>query len=136
MYELSEIIKFKEAIAAASDAGNPAEESPVYYPIVAYDRVIGIVNCGIITAGQSIEVQLRQATDAAGTASKDLGTSATFTAAGAVVTGVAVCDARAEEMDTAGGFLFVGIELTATEADKVAGAIIGFGMAKHEPAVQ
>ena len=136
MYELTEILKIKLGIAAVSDAGNPAEDGPVFYDSIAYDRFIGIVNCGIITAGQSIVVQLLQASDTTGTGVKVLGSSATFLAAGAVVTGVAQCDARAEELDTANGFRYVGIRLTATESDKVAGAVIGFGMAKHEPAVQ
>ncbi len=136
MHEISEILKIKEGIAAASDAGNPAEESPVYYDGIAYERYVGIVNCGIITAGQSIVVQLMQALDAAGTISKVLGSQATFLAAGAVVTGVAQCDARAEELDTVNLFSFIGIKLTATESDKVAGAVIGMGMPKHRPAAQ
>ena len=136
MFELSEIVKFKEGIAAASDAGNPVEDSPVFYDGSTYNRFIGVAECGIITAGQSLIVQLLQATTAAGGGAKALGSTATFLAAGAVVTGVAICDARAEELDSANGFKFIGIRLTASESDKVAGAVIGFGMPHHYPAAQ
>ncbi len=136
MHEISEILKIKEGIAAVSDAGNPVEEGAVYYDAIAYERFIGIANCGIITAGQTLIVQLMQATSVAGAGAKTLGSSATFTAVGAVVTGVAQCDARAEELDTNNSFRYVGIRLTASESDKVAGAVIGFGMPKHRPAAQ
>jgi len=135
MYELGEILKLHPGALPAADSGIIGfdNDSVVFVDARKYERFLGIGICGTITNTKIMTVTLLQATSAAGAGAKALGTAGTFTATATVTDGVAVADARAEELDTAGGFYFVGVRLEIDEANKALASCVAFGMAKQSP---
>jgi len=133
MHKLSEILAIDLGVEPADSQD---ESSAVFLSMADYDRVMAIAEIETMTDTKILTVQLRQATDAAGSGAKDLGTAGTFTAATAVaLMGHAVAEANSNEMDTANSFTFVGVRVTTDEGGNLMmGASIIRGMAKARPA--
>ncbi|HXH05860.1 MAG TPA: hypothetical protein VNI83_04645 [Vicinamibacterales bacterium] len=91
-----------------------------------------IVLAGTLGAGATVDAKLRQATDASGTGAKDI--------TGKAISQVtasnrqALINLRPEELDVAGGFRYVQLQITVgVAASQVAGLVQGFG-ARYGPA--
>lgn len=87
-------------------------------------RIAAHVITGAGPAGDStVTVQLRQATDAAGSGAKDLG-SAVAVAVAESEFGDQVVETLVEQMDTNNGFTHVAVQVSATDAIDVAATLL------------
>ena len=95
-----------------------------FVPVAGARRVAAHVVTGAGPAGDStVTVQLRQATDAAGTGKKDLGTAVTVDVAETEF-GDQVVETLVEQMDTNNGFTHVAVQVSATDAIDVAATLL------------
>lgn len=81
-------------------------------------KIAGYASSADLTVGQTLTVQLLQATSAAGASAKVLGSAVTQTAAGTEAGQVKV-EVSVDAMDSAGGFTFVGLRVGSSANGKV-----------------
>lgn len=76
-----------------------------------------------LTVNKVLTLTLMQATDAAGTGAKAIGTAATFTATGTAKASVAA-ECSADDLDNENGFTFVGVKVGTDLGSAVAGSVV------------
>lgn len=120
------VAKFKETnkvttlIAPVADIDTADQTGAVYVKMDGYRRVAAIAHSAAPGATKKLTVQLKQATDAGGTGSKVLGTAVSATATGTEAL-VAIAEAGVDELDLAGGFLFVSATIGTDKGSAVVG---------------
>lgn len=98
-----------------------------YVSMADFEAIMAVVMAGALGTNATVDAKLVQATDAAGTGSKDIsGKSITqITQAGTDQSDTqAVINCRAEELDTDNGFTHVAVTVTVGTATSDAGAIV------------
>ena len=100
-----------------------------------HERLLAIIQTGVLGASATVDAKLQQATDASGTGVKDIiGKAITQIVKASGDNKQAEINLRAEELDTNGGFGFVRLSVTVgTAASLIAAQIFG-GDAKNLPA--
>ena len=126
---LQEALSPREGFYAA-DISTPVD-STVFHSVAGFKEVMAVGEAAADT--HTLTLTLLQATDAAGTGAKVLGTAVTKTTT-SDVTAQCLASALVEEMDIANDFTFVGVRLGSGEA--VSGwALIALGGADYRPVV-
>jgi len=92
-----------------------------YYSMKNFRKAIGVLVTDTVADTKKATVQLLQAKDAAGDGSKVLGTAVEAVSSGGQVL-VVTQEANAEDMDSAGGYTFVGIKVSSNDTSAVIGA--------------
>lgn len=135
MKTIGEEIKSDVAIDAV-DIDTADVESGTFYSMADFDRVRAVARATAdMTAGKIISVQLKQATAADGTGSKNLGSAVTVAAASGALQPQAEVEATADEMDNENSFTFVGVEIGVDEGSAIDGcAVLLRAGARYEPA--
>lgn len=107
-----------------------------YISMSKFESAMAIIMAGTLGASGTLDAKLVQATDSAGTSSKDItGKSITqLTQAGSDDDKQAIINVRAEELDVANGFDYVAITLTTATATSDSAAILLGLNPKHGPA--
>lgn len=92
-----------------------------------YGSFVAMLRTGVISAGGSVNMQIRQAQDSSGTGAKNI-TGKTLTApltnAGYPTSGQAEINVRGDELDVSNGFSYLQIQVTATSAAALASAAL------------
>ena len=102
-----------------------------------YDTVQAIICVGSTASGGTVDAKLRQATTSGGAGVKDI-TGKAITqltdANGNATQRQAIINCRSDELDVAGGFCFMKLDITpATAASLITGLVIGHD-ARYQPA--
>lgn len=85
-----------------------------------HEQVLAVINCGVF--GTTIDFKLQQATDASGTAKKDITGKAITQIVGNDE--IATIECSGYEMDTANGFTFLAMDITTVGATAEAAAML------------
>ncbi|MDA8258302.1 MAG: hypothetical protein M0Z99_22185 [Betaproteobacteria bacterium] len=132
--KLSETLAVLATINPSSQAAGTAYSG--WISMAEFDRILALVQVGVFGASATVDANIQQAQDAAGTGAKAIGTGkaiAQMLAAGGNNV-QALIDVRSTELDVANGFGFVQLEiLVGTAATETAGVILG-GDARFAPA--
>ena len=133
MKKIIEEMKLDVAIDAA-DVDTSDQTSAVFLDMANYDRVAVVAKSVALTAGKKLTVQLKQATDAAGSAAKALGAAVVGTAVSGALAPQVLAEVGADAMDAANGFTFVGVTIGTDEGSSKAGcAVLVRGGARQMP---
>lgn len=99
------------------------------------DRAVAVATVGAMTASGTLDMKLRQAKDASGTAAKDIPGKAIVqvTQAGGGSNKVYAIEVRGIELDTENGFSHVSVQLTPAVAASIVGVLVLGAAARHEP---
>jgi hypothetical protein len=94
-----------------------------------FDQVLAVVSAGVLGVAATLDGKLEQATDAAGTGTKDITGKAITQLVKASNDGdQALINCRAAELDTDGGFRFLRLTMTVgAAASDGSGHVFGFG---------
>jgi hypothetical protein len=99
-----------------------------------FEQYMGVVLVGAIASTGTCDIALSQATDGSGTGAKDIVAATQLTQAGTDSNKQVVLQCRADQLDLAGGFRYIAVEVvTATAATIGGAALIGFNP-KYGPA--
>ncbi len=120
--------------AAILGAINPVSQgagtvTTAWIDISKFDKLMGIVQAGVLGASATLDAKIQQATSGAGAGAKDIpGKAITqLTQAGTDSNKQAIINVQSDELDVNGGFKFVQLQATvATAASLVAGLLLGF----------
>lgn len=106
-----------------------------YIDMSKFENCLAVLSIGAMTATGVLNAKLRQATSSAGAGVKDITSKAMTqrTAAGGDGSQQVEINCRATDLDTAGGFNFVALSVTATTAASLISAVIHGFDACHEP---
>lgn len=133
---IGEANEFFPGISSADISPGPVDGA-VFYDAQEARRIAAAFQTSAVAAAETTTITLLQATDAAGTAKKVLGTAKVVAspAGGGVMRGVV--DVEVSRMDHENGFTFVGVRLANSEgaAAIVADALIILSELRHAPAV-
>jgi len=92
-------------------------------------QILAFVQAGVV--GTSCDMKLQQATDNSGTGAKDISGKAITQL---TATGVASIECSADEMDSAGGFTFLSMDLTTVGATTAASCLLfGGPQGRYQP---
>lgn len=98
-----------------------------WFAMANYDRVAGFASLPGAEVAESVTVQLRKATDAAGTNAANLGAAVTTTATVANTDLIAVQEAMADDLGkTGGGLQFTHVSITVTKSSDTEVASAGY----------
>ena len=132
--KLSEALAVLAAIDPSSQAAGTAASG--WVSMAEFDRILALVQVGTFGALATVDANLSQAQDSSGTGAKPIGAGkaiSQLTAAGGNNV-QALIDVRAGELDVAGGFGFVALEIkVGTAPTETAGILLG-GDARFAPA--
>lgn len=133
-----ETVAFTEAVDVLGTI-NPASyntaQTSAWVTLDKTDRLVAVAAVGAIAASGTLDMKLRQAKDASGTAAKDItGKAITqVTQAGGGSNKVYAIEVRGIELDTENGFSHVAVVLTPAVAATIAGVLLLGTAARHEP---
>lgn len=131
--KMSEALALAGVIDPASIAVGTA--SSAWVPMADFERLLAVIQTGVLGAAATLDGKLQQATDAAGTGAKDITGKAITQIVKATGDNVqAMINVRAEELDVNNGFTHVALVLTVGTANSIAGATLFGGIAKENPA--
>ena len=100
-------------------------------------KVYCVINIGAITGSGSVNAKVEQATDSTGTGVKDVTGAAIAPIVGAANSNKqATIGVRPGQLDTAGNFAFVRLNVTTAVAASILGAVLHGTDVKYEPQVQ
>jgi hypothetical protein len=122
-------------VAAVVSALDPASLSAnTYYSdwVLAddFEQYMGVVLVGAIATNGTCDIAISQATDGSGTGAKDVVAATQLTQAGTDSNKQVVLQCRADQLDLAGGFRYIAVEVVTAVAATIAGAaLIGFNPA-------
>lgn len=125
-----------ELLGADADEYTPdTYDVLTYRPLGNHQRAVLIMHVGDMGAGATVDLQLLQATDAAGADAKAItGKSITqLTQAGGDAGSTVAIEVRAEELDVNNGFAFIGAELTVANANCDIGIVALAGCSNYAP---
>ncbi len=122
---------FQSADISAGDI-----DSTVFHSMAGFREAVAVASCDAVADTETMTLTLLQASDAAGTGKKVLGTAVVATASGAV-TLAAIASALLEDMDHANGFTFVGARVTSDAAGVIPGRVnLALTGARYKPVAQ
>lgn len=128
----------KVAIGGVIDPDATAASTVVsdYMSMADFESAMAIVMAGTLGTSATVDAKLVQATDSAGTGSKDItGKAITqLTEAGTDSDKQAIINCRAEELDVANSFTHVALSITVAAATSDVGGILLGLNARNEPA--
>ncbi len=129
----TEIHELAGAVVDTFAAG--IHEVMTYRSMANHQRAVLIMHVGDMGAGATVDLQLLQATDAAGADAKAItGKSITqLTQAGGDAGSTVAIEVRAEELDVNNGFAFIGAELTVANANCDIGIVALAGCSNYAP---
>lgn len=119
-------------VAALVSALDPASlTAGTYYSdwIMAddFEQYMAVVLVGAISSNGTCDIAISQATDGSGTGAKDVVAASQLTAAGTDSNKQVVLQCRQDQLDLAGGFRYISVEVVTATAASIAGAcILGF----------
>lgn len=131
--KLSELTKIFHLVAP-QDVGTADIDSTVFVPAKDYRKFRAVAAGAQLTVGQTLTIALLQAQSASGTGKKLLGATVTHTAAGTETHPKAEVEANQEDLDSAGGFAYVGIRVGSGTNSIVGCGILECGQPVHLPA--
>lgn len=132
MSQIREQLLAKHGVDAA-DVATADEDSVVFHDMQGYDRVAAAFQSLSLVNTKTLTGTLLQATDAAGTGKKALGSAKVITS-GATGPVQGIVEASAIDLDHANGFRYVGIRLRSNDTTPATGsAMLLFGNADKEP---
>ena len=116
-------------VAAVVSALDPASlTANTYYSdwILAddFEQFMAIVLVGAITTNGTCDIAISQATDGSGTGAKDVVAATQLTQAGSDSNKQVVLQCRADQLDLAGGFRYLAVEIVTATAASIAGAVL------------
>ena len=116
-------------------AKTPAAYTTAYVSLANHQRVIYILLTGTMVATSTVDLQIWQATDAAGTGAKIIAGKAItqLTAVGGDGDDAVCIEVRTEELDVDGGFAFVAGILTVGVANCAATLLPLYGCSNYAP---
>lgn len=123
--------KFSDSNLLLTGASSADIVTPLNTAFVAPNnaRLFGaLVHVGAVAATKTVTIQFRQATDASGTAAKNLGTAYVVTApGGGWTTKDLQLDASFNDLDDANGFDFIGVQISSnnTSATPASVSLVG-----------
>jgi hypothetical protein len=128
-------------VAAIVGVINPVSQgagavSTAWVDMSKFDRLLGLVQSGVLGAGATLDAKFEQATTSGGAGVKDVtGKAITqLTQAGADGNKQALINLYGEELDVTGGYRFARLTATvATAASLISGLVLGFN-ARYAPA--
>ena len=94
-----------------------------YVSVAGHRRIQAIAVTGNITAGQTVTIELMQATSAGGAGAKALGAPVVVTASSTAPQKASI-DARVDELDTNNGYGFVAVRLSSNNGTAVQGGAV------------
>lgn len=133
-----ETVAFTEAVdvlATINPASYNSAQTSAWVTLDKTDRLVAVAAVGAIAASGTLDMKLRQAKDASGTAAKDITGKAIVqvTQAGGGSNKVYAIEVRGIELDTENGFSHVAVVLTPAVAATIAGVLLLGTAARHEP---
>lgn len=132
MKKLTECVKFVNAINSADI--DTADVTSNYVDMQGFKQVTAAAQCETLTAGNTLTVQLLQATDSSGTGAKVLGTATVYTAPAGNGRGVAQQHAYSAELDNENDFRYVAVQVGTNEGSAIVGsASLLLSEASYEP---
>lgn len=129
--KLTEALAF-DALIAPQDVGT-ADITGSWKDVSDAKRFVVLAKAGAVTAAKTLTVQLRQATDAAGTGAKDLGTPVTSVGVGGAAPPDVEIEHYAADLDAKNGFTFVTAVLGIDENAKLGAAYLVRGDRRYVP---
>lgn len=120
--------KASEQIALVSALDPASLSANTYYSdwILAddFERFMAIVLVGAITTNGTCDIAISQATDGSGTGAKDVVAATQLTQAGTDSNKQVVLQCNTSQLDLAGGFRYVAVEVVTATAASIAGAAL------------
>ena len=110
---------------------NSGKTSEVYLSMADCQKIAGIVLVHL-SPGKKVVLQLKQATDSAGTGSKNLGSAVTVTNTGHSRDVIARVETRADSLDADNDFVYVGLNADTDESATGAGIFLRYGNTFHD----
>jgi len=106
-----------------------------YVSMANHQRAVIILHVGDMAQGATVDLQVWQATDAAGTGAKVIAGKAItqLTQAGGDAGSTVIIELRSEELDVNGGFAFIGMVLTVAGGDCDIGVVALGGCSNYPP---
>ena len=122
-------------IARLNPGSQTVEQNTARFDMGLYDRIVVILSVGTISSNGTLDLDIEQHTAASGGSSKNVtGKSIVqLTAAGTDSNKIVAINLAAEELDIAGGYHFVSIEVTPATAAAIIGLLVLAGSATYEP---
>jgi len=130
---LNEILDVVYALPVQNLTGGPSTDP--FYEMDTSRRVMAVAIVEEVSAGESLTLQLRQDTSAAGNvAPKNLGDPVVVTSPTGGASLMAVAEAHVSDMDLENDFYFVGATVTTSTTDD-GGLVFIFGDNRYNPAI-
>jgi hypothetical protein len=99
------------------------------------ERLMALIQTGVLGASATVDAKLQQATDSSGTSAKDVtGKAITQIVKASGDNKQAIINCRAEELDTNGGFAYVRLSITVGTAASLVSAQLWGGFMANLPA--
>lgn len=131
--KLSEKIAVLAALSPAAVA--PSTVVTAFVPVANFHSISALIQTGVLGAAATLDAKLRQATDAAGTGAKDVAGKAIAQILKATGDNIqASIELRSEDLDSTGGFAFVGLSLTVGVAASLVSAQLVGSNTRYAPA--
>ncbi len=131
--QLGEVLDVVYALPVQNLTGGPVTDP--FYEMNNSRRVKAVAIAEQVSAGETLRIQLRQDTDASGTADpRNLGDAVVVTAGTGGEPLMCVAEAHVSDMDLEDGYRFVGAIVTTSAADD-GGLIFIFGDNRYNPAI-
>jgi hypothetical protein len=106
-----------------------------WIPVSGHERLMALIQTGVLGASATVDAKLLQAKDASGTGSKDVTSKAIAQIVKASGDNKqALINLRAEELDTNGGFSYVALSITVGAAASLVGGSVLGAVARQYPA--
>lgn len=134
--KVSEGIALADFLASAS-VGVSTVTTPVWVNVNVYQRMLFLLETGVLGASATVDAKIRQATDNAGTGAKDVtGRAITQIVKATGDNKRAMINLNVDtDLDTTNGFAFVQLSITIGTAASIVGADV-FGLPEYETADQ
>jgi hypothetical protein len=131
-------LKFSDraGILATLDPASVAASTVLtsWVPVAKWHSVAAILQTGVLGASATVDAKLRQAQDSSGTGAKDItGKAITQLVKASHDNKQAIIEAKADDLDQAGGFTHVALSVTVGTAASILGAVLFGHNARYLP---
>jgi hypothetical protein len=115
-------------LTAIDTASSSTAQTSAWVEASFFHAFLALVDVGVFGSSATVDFKVRQAKDSSGTGAKDItGKAITQLLAAGGNDVQAMINVRAEDLDSANGFNFIGLTLTVgTAASQVAALLLGF----------
>lgn len=134
--KISEGLALADFLASAS-VGVSTVTTPTWVNVNVYQRMLFLIETGVLGASATVDAKVRQATDSGGTGAKDVtGRAITQIVKASGDNKRAMINLNIDtDLDTTNGFSFVQLSITVGTAASIVGAEV-LGLPSYEPADQ